>query len=100
MSSVLRIPASTECKFLLNLLTSLDRMMIFLPPEFGKAIAPPIVFAGSASVTQVVTMGLEASVAFIYFKVFGERIPIDPNEEEKSRINAIYMALGKTPLYE
>ena len=84
-----------ECKFVIEIIDSLKRMLAYVNPgKFGQIVLNYIAFQSKAEQTETVSLDLNGYVIYIYKKAFKESFPSEPTPEQKERINAIWDAIG------
>jgi hypothetical protein len=89
--------AATECKFVISIVDSLQKMLAFMHPgKFGGGVYTPMVFQSITAQQETITLDDYGFMIFIYVKAFKEDFPKDdPTPEQIERINAIWDALNK-----
>jgi hypothetical protein len=97
MSSASCCTAATECKFVISIIDSLQKMLAFMNPgKFGGGVYTPMIFQSRADQKETITLDDDGFMIYIYVKAFNESFPTEePTPEQIERINAIWDALNK-----
>ena len=85
-----------ECKFVLDIVDSLSKLLAFVNPgKFGEIVLNFIAFSGKAQQKETVNLDLDGYVIYIYKKAFKEHFPTENRTQEQiDKINAIWDAIG------
>ena len=81
--------------FVLTIIQDLRKLLIYLPTGvYGKQFFAQHVYEAKATSSKVMTLNSYYSGLLIYFNLFKEQFPKNPNVQQIERINAIFQAIG------
>ncbi len=85
-----------ECKFVLDIVDSISKLLAYVNPgKFGEIVLKYIAFETKAQQTETVKLDLDGYVIYIYKKAFKKPFPTENRTPEQiEEINAIWDAIG------
>jgi hypothetical protein len=83
--------ARKECGFLLGMIKNIRQM---IKNQLGLMTAP-IAFVQPLPAQEKITITEKGLIALIYYKAFNERLPEDPDDIQKQKIQAVIDAIKR-----
>jgi len=84
-----------DTSFLLEIVDDFKKILTFMPSGlFPATVTADIKYEADAQATEQITLSLQGSVMFIYYRVYGEAYPQVPTAEQIQKINDIWIGIG------
>jgi hypothetical protein len=87
--------SSIDKSFLLEIVDDFKKILEFMPVgEFPSTLRSDINFEAKAEISETISLNLEGTVIFLYARMFNEPYPTNPTEEQRDKINSIWVGIG------
>lgn len=94
MSSTRCYTTKSDCAFVISIIDSIQKLLIYTNAGTYGDIYASIVFIDKIKQKEVIKLTLEGYIVYVYKTAFKEPYPLNPTLEQIGKINAIWEALG------